>query len=111
MGLQKSCSFESSMSKLTEIKSTVQDELKIFDKHFKSSMKSSLPLLDKITRFIVKRKGKQMRPIFVFLSANICGGIHEKLIGLLHLSSFFTQLLWFTMMLWMIQMNEEGFSH
>jgi len=90
MGLQKSCSFESSMSKLTEIKSTVQDELKIFDKHFKSSMKSSLPLLDKITRFIVKRKGKQMRPIFVFLSANICGGIHEKtyraasLIELLH---------------------------
>ncbi len=53
-------------------------------------MKSSVPLLDKITHYIVKRKGKQLRPIFVFLSAKICGDTTEStyraatLIELLH---------------------------
>ena len=53
-------------------------------------MKSSVPLLDKITHYIIKRKGKQMRPLFVFLAASICGGIKEStyraasLIELLH---------------------------
>ena len=53
-------------------------------------MKSQVPLLDRITHYIVKRKGKQMRPMFVFLSAGLCGGINEKthraatLIELLH---------------------------
>ncbi len=53
-------------------------------------MKSRVPLLDKITHYIVKRKGKQMRPMFVFLSAKMCGGITESsytvasLIELLH---------------------------
>jgi octaprenyl-diphosphate synthase len=61
-----------------------------FEKKFKESMKSTVPLLDKITHYIVKRKGKQMRPMFVFLSAGITGGISEKshraatLIELLH---------------------------
>ena len=53
-------------------------------------MKSQVPLLDRITHYIVKRKGKQMRPMFVFLSAGVCGGINETthraatLIELLH---------------------------
>ena len=53
-------------------------------------MKSSVPLLDKITHYIVKRKGKQLRPVFVFLSAKICGDTTEStyraatLIELLH---------------------------
>jgi octaprenyl-diphosphate synthase len=53
-------------------------------------MKSSVPLLDIITRYIVKRKGKQMRPMFVFLSAGLCGEVTERtylaasLIELLH---------------------------
>ena len=53
-------------------------------------MKSSVPLLDRITHYIVTRKGKQMRPMFVFLSAGMCGGITEAsyraaaLIELLH---------------------------
>ncbi|PCH92335.1 MAG: polyprenyl synthetase [Bacteroidetes bacterium] len=53
-------------------------------------MKSSVPLLDKITHYIIKRKGKQLRPIFVFLSAKICGEVNEAtyraatLIELLH---------------------------
>ena len=67
--------------------STIMDE---FEKKFRSSMKSSVPLLDRITHYIVKRKGKQMRPMFVFLSAGLCGEINERsyraaaLIELLH---------------------------
>ena len=53
-------------------------------------MKSNVPLLDKITAYIVKRKGKQLRPMFVFLSAKMCGSINDStyraaaLIELLH---------------------------
>ncbi|MBP7809262.1 MAG: polyprenyl synthetase family protein [Bacteroidia bacterium] len=64
--------------------------MKIFESKFKDSMKSSVPLLDKITNYIVKRKGKQLRPMFVFLSAQTVGTINEStyraaaLIELLH---------------------------
>ena len=53
-------------------------------------MNSSVPLLNKITHYIVKRKGKQMRPMFVFLSAKLCGTVNEasyvaaSLVELLH---------------------------
>jgi octaprenyl-diphosphate synthase len=53
-------------------------------------MKSKVPLLDRVMRYIVKRKGKQMRPLFVFLSAEIAGGVTEatyrgaSLVELLH---------------------------
>lgn len=56
-------------------------------------MQSSVPLLDHITRYIIKRKGKQMRPMFVFFSAGVCGEINEStyrgasLVELLHTSS------------------------
>jgi len=49
-----------------------------FEPKFKASMASKVPLLDKITNYIVKRKGKQMRPMFVFLSAKLCGEINES---------------------------------
>jgi len=61
-----------------------------FERKFQDSMRSSVPLLDKIMHYIVKRKGKQIRPLFVFLSAKICGQINEStyraaaLIELLH---------------------------
>ncbi|MBI2721861.1 MAG: polyprenyl synthetase family protein [Bacteroidetes bacterium] len=61
-----------------------------FEEKFKGAMKSSVPLLDKITNYIVKRKGKQIRPMFVFLSAQNVGEINEStyraaaLIELLH---------------------------
>ncbi|MCF8351367.1 MAG: polyprenyl synthetase family protein, partial [Bacteroidales bacterium] len=64
--------------------------MQTFESYFRKSMQSRVPLLDKITRFILKRKGKQMRPMFVFLSAEVCGGVTEKshraaaLIELLH---------------------------
>jgi octaprenyl-diphosphate synthase len=78
------------MSIITEIKSPVAAEMELFEKKFRDSMKSSVPLLDKITQYIVRRKGKQMRPMFVFLSAKLCGGINDStyraasLIELLH---------------------------
>lgn len=63
--------------RLEEIQKPIKEELNLFEKHFKASMKSHVPLLDKITYYIVKRKGKQVRPMFVFLSAGICGAITE----------------------------------
>lgn len=56
---------------VNDIKAPVAAEMQSFEKHFKESMKSTVPLLDKITHYIVKRKGKQMRPLFVFLSAKL----------------------------------------
>ncbi|MFZ1703406.1 MAG: polyprenyl synthetase family protein [Saprospiraceae bacterium] len=75
---------------LEKIKAPVAQELILFEKHFKESMKSSAPLLDKITYYIVQKKGKQIRPILVFLSAKMCGEIKDStyvaasLVELLH---------------------------
>jgi octaprenyl-diphosphate synthase len=52
--------------------------MKDFEKKFRNSMQSKVPLLDKITNYIVKRKGKQMRPMFVFLTAKLSGELNEK---------------------------------
>ena len=62
-------------STLAKIKAPISTELKEFEKHFKNSMKSNVALIDKITYYIVQRKGKQMRPMFVFLSAKMCGEV------------------------------------
>jgi octaprenyl-diphosphate synthase len=68
----------------------IGQELNLFEEKFANSVKGSNALLDRIMRFIIKRKGKQMRPMFVFLSAKIAGGIGEStyraasLIELLH---------------------------
>ncbi|MFL5764568.1 MAG: polyprenyl synthetase family protein [Bacteroidia bacterium] len=73
-----------------EIKAPIENEMAEFEQKFKSSMKSSVPLLDKITHYIVKRKGKQLRPMFVFLSAKATGAMNDStyraasLIELLH---------------------------
>jgi octaprenyl-diphosphate synthase len=77
-------------SALSEIKAPISSVMDDFEQKFRASMKSQVPLLDRITHYIVKRKGKQMRPMFVFLSAGLCGGINERshraatLIELLH---------------------------
>lgn len=57
------------------IKGPIEQELKAFEKHFRESTRSQVSLLDKITYYIVRRKGKQVRPMFVFLSAKLCGEI------------------------------------
>lgn len=78
------------MKTLKEIKTPVEGHVSAFESRFRDSMKSKVPLLDKITRYIVKRKGKQIRPLYVFFSAGIFGEISEKtyraasLIELLH---------------------------
>ncbi|MEC5394364.1 polyprenyl synthetase family protein [Bergeyella sp. RCAD1439] len=61
-----------------EIKRPISDEMKLFEKKFYESMQSNVPLLDKVTRFIVTTKGKQMRPMFVFLCAQLVGSVTEK---------------------------------
>jgi octaprenyl-diphosphate synthase len=78
------------MLSINEIKKPIAADIDAFEETFKSSMQSSVPLLDRITHYIVKRKGKQIRPMFVFLSASICGGINDSthrgaaLVELLH---------------------------
>jgi octaprenyl-diphosphate synthase len=78
------------MNPIDQIKAPVLQEMVEFEGKFIASMKSSVPLLDKITHYIVRRKGKQLRPLFVFLSAKACGEITESthraaaLIELLH---------------------------
>ena len=73
-----------------EIRASIDAELKLFEKKFEASVKSKVPLLDKVMYYIVQRKGKQMRPMFVFLSAKISGQINEStyrgaaLVELLH---------------------------
>lgn len=56
----------------------LREELVVFEKTFKEAVKSQVPLLDRIMQFIVKRKGKQLRPMFVLLSAKLCGSVTES---------------------------------
>jgi len=66
------------MSSLKSIKEPIKDEIKEFEKYFRNSMRSKVPLLDIITNYIIRRKGKQIRPVFVFLSAKLHGGITQS---------------------------------
>jgi octaprenyl-diphosphate synthase len=78
------------MSTIDRIKRPIDEELQLFERRFKDAMKSNVPLLDKITYYIVQRQGKQMRPMFVFLCAKLCGGSNDatyhaaSMIELLH---------------------------
>ncbi len=79
--------------RLKDIQAPIDSEMGEFEIKFRSFMKSKVFLLDKIMDYIVKRKGKQMRPMFVFLSAGVVGTISERtyrgasLIELLHTAS------------------------
>lgn len=79
--------------RLDDIKAPIAREMETFELKFRDSMKTRVLLLDRIMNYIVKRKGKQMRPMFVFLSAGSCGTIKEStyrgaaLIELLHTAS------------------------
>ncbi len=78
------------MVSVEDIKAPVRKEMEEFEQKFREAMRSHVPLLDKIMHYIVKRKGKQLRPMFVFLSAKTCGTMNEStyraasLIELLH---------------------------
>jgi octaprenyl-diphosphate synthase len=56
----------------------ISEELIMFEVHFKEAVKSRIALLDRIMQYIVKRKGKQMRPMFVLLSAKLGGSVNES---------------------------------
>jgi octaprenyl-diphosphate synthase len=76
----------------------IAEELKIFESKFKDSVKSNVPLLDRIMKYVVKTKGKQLRPMFVLLSAKMTGGINEStyraasLVELLHTATGSTMM-------------------
>jgi octaprenyl-diphosphate synthase len=76
--------------KIKDIKQPVSKEMALFESKFMNSLKTSVPLLDKIMHYIIKRKGKQMRPLFVFLTAKLFNNVNEStytaasLIELLH---------------------------
>lgn len=80
----------SQVIKIDDIKSLIGPELELFEDKFADAMKSNIPLLDRIMHYIVKRKGKQIRPMFVFLCAKLAGEVHESsyraaaLVELLH---------------------------
>ena len=66
------------MSTLDDIKSAVSNELKLFEKFYQDALHSDNFLLDKIGRYTLKHKGKQLRPLFVFLSAKCFGKVNES---------------------------------
>ncbi|MBS1742462.1 MAG: polyprenyl synthetase family protein [Bacteroidetes bacterium] len=72
------------------VKNIIGKELDTFEKKFSEAVQSRVPMLDRIMKFIIKRKGKQLRPMFVFLSARLSGEINEStyraaaLVELLH---------------------------
>jgi octaprenyl-diphosphate synthase len=76
--------------KVAELKAPIDEELRLFEQKFREVMRSDVALLDKITYYIVQRKGKQVRPMFIFLTAKLCGEVGEatytgaSLIELLH---------------------------
>ncbi|NOY37005.1 MAG: polyprenyl synthetase family protein [Chlorobi bacterium] len=78
------------MNTLDKIKSPVTQELKEFEKYFRGALKSQVPLLDIVTRFILRRKGKQIRPLFVLLTSKMLSDVNDgtytaaALIELLH---------------------------
>jgi octaprenyl-diphosphate synthase len=73
-----------------QIIAPVTSEMEQFELKFRESLASKVPMLDKVTHYVVKRKGKQMRPLFVFLTSKMLGDITERtydsatLIELLH---------------------------
>ena len=78
------------MNSFDSIQQLIKEELSVFEEKFRGSVQSKVPLLDKIMQYIIKRKGKQVRPMFVFLSARLFGAVNDAtyraaaLVELLH---------------------------
>jgi len=81
------------MDNLSSIRKPVEADIIEFEKHFRNSLNSKVPLLEIITNYVIRRKGKQIRPLFVFLTAKMLGEINKAtftaatLIELLHNAS------------------------
>ncbi len=75
---------------LSDIRAPVEDDLDAFRSYFRDAMRSRIGLLDKVTRYVLRQKGKEIRPVLVLLSAQLSGGVTEKsyraaaLVELLH---------------------------
>ena len=75
---------------LSQISLPIKEELSIFNDRFKESLKSNVALVDLVTKYILKQKGKKVRPLLVLLSSNVAGGINDRsyrgaiLVELLH---------------------------
>lgn len=78
------------MLTVKEMMKPIDSEMAEFEVRFRQNMKSKVPLLDKITHYIIRRKGKQMRPMFIFLTAKMLGKVNDRtydaasLVELLH---------------------------
>jgi len=77
-------------SQLSQISQPIKSELDKFNQIFRESLRSKVGLVDLVTRYIIRQKGKKVRPLLVLLSAKVCGGINERsyrgavLVELLH---------------------------
>lgn len=75
---------------LGDIQATVSSELDVFQDYFRDAMQSEIGLLGKVVRYVLRQKGKRMRPMLVMLSAKVCGGVTDTtyraaaLVELLH---------------------------
>ncbi|MEZ5026306.1 MAG: polyprenyl synthetase family protein [Chitinophagales bacterium] len=75
---------------IDNIKAPIEHELELFEQKFRDVMRSNVGLLDKVNYYIYQRKGKQIRPMLIFLAAKMCGNVTEathvgaSLIELLH---------------------------
>lgn len=77
------------MSKIDLIREPVAKELKQFDEYYGNLMKSKIPLLKTVTNYLYRRKGKQVRPLLVFLTSGLNGGINQST----HVAAAMTELL------------------
>jgi hypothetical protein len=92
------------MLSINDIKKPIAADIDVFEEKFKASMQSSVPLLDRITHYIVKRKGKQIRPMFVFFRPAFAVALTNRpIVGPLWLSSCIP-LPWY-MMMWLITLT------
>ncbi len=77
-------------NKLSEISVPIKSELETFNEMFKTSIRSNVGLVDLIARYLIRQKGKKIRPLLVLLSAKVAGGVNERtyrgatLVELLH---------------------------
>ena len=77
-------------NKVDDLKAPIEKELELFEQKFRDVMRSHVALLDKVNYYIYQRKGKQVRPMFIFLAAKMCGEVTEatytgaSLVELLH---------------------------
>jgi octaprenyl-diphosphate synthase len=77
-------------SHLSEIRKPIKNELETFNQIFRESLKSKVGIVDLVTKYIIRQKGKKIRPLLVLLSAKVSGGINERsyrgavLVELLH---------------------------